>query len=429
MRIAGLEITRQRSGNSTTERRSNGYADQLIRAAYDAVRGIFGGTSIAVNPDTALRLAAVHSCIRVKADSLATMPLKLYVVDAQGRRVAYENPLYQLIQEPNEMQTRFQFIKWVSAQLDISGNAFVKIYRDPATQRPIELEPIHHSRVTVKVADEVVFYHVQGEDEAEPIPATEMLHFKGLCYDSAVVGMSPIAMHATSLGINLSAEKASAQFYGKNASLKWVITYGSKQLDQEASNKLKESFNKVLDGSDPATVLPHGSELKQLNLSPQEAEYLQTRSYGAKDIARMFGVPAYMIGADDGGIKSSVEQQSQDFYVQTMLPLVVMIEEELKRKLLREDEKGSYYFKFQFNSLLRADSKSRAEFYNIGIRGGWLSPNDARKFEDMDLLTDGNTTYTESNLVPSDMMRPWIQSKINAAPQAVTQNNNPDGNN
>jgi phage portal protein BeeE len=112
-----------------------------------------------------------------------------------------------------------------------------------------------------------------------------------------------------------------------------------------------------------------------------------------------------------------------------MLPLVVMMEEELKRKLLREDEKGSYYFKFQFNSLLRADSKSRAEFYNIGIRGGWLSPNDARKFEDMDLLTDGNTTYTESNLVPSDMMRPWIQSKIDAAPQAASQTNNPDGNN
>ena len=90
------------------------------------------------------------------------------------------------------------------------------------------------------------------------------------------------------------------------------------------------------------------------------------------------------------------------------------MEAEMKRKLLREDEKPFYYFKFQFNSLLRADSKSRAEFYNIGIRGGWLSPNDARRFEDMDILTDGETTYTESNLVPSDMMRPWIQSKIDA---------------
>jgi HK97 family phage portal protein len=169
-------------------------------------------------------------------------------------------------------------------------------------------------------------------------------------------------------------------------------------------------------------VLPHGSELKQLNLSPQEAEYIATRQYGAKDIARMFGVPAYMIGADDGGVKSSVEQQAQDFYVQTIMPLVVMIEQELARKLLREDEKPFYYFKFQFNSLLRADSKSRAEFYNMGIRGGWLSPNDARKFEDMDIIAEGDMTFMESNLVPADMARPWIQSKIDAAPTAANSN-------
>jgi len=136
-----------------------------------------------------------------------------------------------------------------------------------------------------------------------------------------------------------------------------------------------------------------------------------------------------MIGADTQGIKSSVEQQAQDFYTQTILPIVTMMEQEMKRKLLREDEKGTYYFKFVFNSLLRADAKSRAEFYNMGIRGGWLSPNEARSLEDFNAQTGGDTTYTESNLVPSDMMRPWIQSKIDAAPQAEEHNNNDDGNN
>ena len=94
-------------------------------------------------------------------------------------------------------------------------------------------------------------------------------------------------------------------------------------LHEQQADRLKESFNKVLDGEDPATILPAGSELQALNLSPEQAQFIAERQYGAVDIARIFGVPAYMIGADAGGIKSSVEQQAEDFYVQTIMPLVV----------------------------------------------------------------------------------------------------------
>jgi HK97 family phage portal protein len=189
VRIAGFEITRNRIGKTISERRS-GYYDQLIRTAYDAVRGLFGGGGIATNPNTALRLAPVHSCIRVKADSLATMPLKLYRINEQGRRVAYDHPLHTLLQEPNEIQSKFDLIKWVSTQLDLSGNAFVKIYRDPISGYPNELEPIFHGRVSLKVVDEVPYYFIQGEDETEPISSYDILHFKGLTYNNSALGVS-----------------------------------------------------------------------------------------------------------------------------------------------------------------------------------------------------------------------------------------------
>lgn len=430
MQIAGFSITRARQANKPERRSTLGApAKWLIDALTAALTGGKNTSGQSVNPDTALSLAAVHSCIRVKADSIATMPLKLYSTAGGARFIDNNHPLSYVLNEPNPIQTRYDWLKWCSAQIDLSGNAFTKIYRDPFTAQVTELEPIHHTRVTVKVIDEEVFYHLKGEDEAGLIPAFDMLHFKGLCYDTTALGKSPITMHAQSLGINMAAEAATGKFYGKSASLKWIIKHGGGAMDKQQADRLKESFNNVLDGEDPATILPAGSELQALNLSPEQAQFIAERQYGAKDIARIFGVPGYMIGADDGGVKSSVEQQAQDFYVQTIMPLVVMMEQEMKRKLLREDEKGTYYFKFQFNSLLRADSKSRGEFYNLGIRGGWLSPNDARRFEDMDLLTDGDTTYTESNLVPSDMMKPWIQSKIDAAPSAQVQTNNPNGNN
>ena len=387
-----------------------------------------GGEGVAVTEQTALSLAAVQACVRVIAESVATMPLRFYRDDFGNKTPDNAHPLAYLINEPNPMQTRFDFISWTVSQLKMGGNAYLRIHRDPVTQRPKMLEPIGYKRVEVKQSPGLnVFYKIEGIDL--PVPATEILHFKGLTNGDPLTGISPIRTHAESLGVTIGAQRASARFYSKNAALKWGIKWQGAPLKPEEAKKLKDTFTDVLEGGDAVTVIPHGSELQQLNLTPEEAEFIATRRYGVEDIARIFGVPAYMIGADTQGIKSSVEQQAQDFYTQTILPIVTMMEQEMKRKLLREDEKGTYYFKFVFNSLLRADAKSRAEFYNMGIRGGWLSPNEARSLEDFNAQTGGDTTYTESNLVPSDMMRPWIQSKIDAAPQAEAHNNNDDGNN
>lgn len=425
MQLLGLNITRAAQGNVPERRSTLAAPTQFL---LDAIRSVMGGEGTSVNEQTALSLAAVQACVRVIAESVATMPLRFYRDDFGNKTTDNAHPLSYLINEPNPMQSRFDFISWTVSQLKMGGNAYLRIHRDPLSQRPVMLEPISHKRVEPKQSPGLnVFYKVEGIEE--PVPATDMLHFKGLTNGNPMKGINPIQVHAQSLGVTIGAQTASAKFYSKNAALKWAIKWNGQNIGEEQAKKLKQSFENVQAGGEGSLVIPNGAELQQLNLTPQEAEFLMTRRYGVEDIARIFGVPAYMIGADTQGIKSSVEQQAQDFYVQTILPIVTMMEQELRRKLLREDEKGTYYFKFIFNSLLRADAKSRAEFYNMGIRGGWLSPNEARGLEDFNNQAGGDTTFTESNLVPSDMMRPWIQSKIYAAPQAEAHNNNEDGNN
>jgi HK97 family phage portal protein len=426
VRLLGLTITR--AAALSQERRSSLAAP--TQWLIDAIRSVTGGSGegVRVNQASALSLAAVHACVRVIAESVASMPLRFYGTNTDGSKfVDNSHPLSYLINEPNEAQTRYEFVQWMAMQLKLTGNAYAVITRDPTTQRPVELNPIPTKRVKAQLTPTGILYHIEGRDE--PIAGIDMVHFRGMTADDLTTGLNPIQLHANSLGITIGAERSTARFYGKNASLKWAIKWKGAQPSVEAAQKTKQTFINVLEGNDPVTVLPDGTDLEQLNLSPQEAEFIAARKYGAEDIARMFGVPAYMIGADSSGIKSSVEQQAQDFYTQTILPTVTMMEQELRRKLTTEAEKGTYYFKFVFNSLLRADAKSRAEYYNMGIRGGWLSPNEARSLEDFNPMAGGETTYTESNLVPSDMMRPWIQSKIDAAPQAEAQTNNPDGDN
>jgi HK97 family phage portal protein len=429
VQIAGFTITRARQARP--ERRSSlgAPAKWLIDALQNALAGGGSAAGVSVNSKTALSLAAVQACIRVKADAVATMPLRLYRATGGQRLVDNEHPLSFLINEPNAIQTRFEFLKWVSAQLDTGGNAYARIYRNSQTAYPELLEPIHWSNVEVVLLDNGkprYTIKVQGRQDI-PVEASDMLHFKGLAVDTPLRGMSPIATHAQTLGINLAAEKSTAKFYKSGASLKFLLKFGAAAPDETKSRELKQSFKDVLEGDDSVAGVPKDSEVQQMNLSPQEAEYIATRKFGAEEIARIFGVPAYMIGADSQGIKSSVEQQAQDFYVQTIMPLVTMMEQEMRRKLLREDEKGSYYFKFVFNSLLRADAKTRAEFYNMAIRGGWMNANTARGYEDMNAIPEGEQYFMEANLIPSNLSQDWVQSKINAAEAMAAKTNNPDG--
>jgi len=209
--------------------------------------------------------------------------------------------------------------------------------------------------------------------------------------------------------------------------LKFLLKSAGK-IDEAQANPLRQSLDDVIDGNRRSTVLPSGVEMEKLSLSPQEAQYLESRSFSAEEIARIFGVPASMIGAKDG-IKSSVEQDYQDFYARTLMAYCKNIEQELHRKLLQEIDKPYYYYKFNFNSLLRASANDRADFYNKGIRGGWLSPNEARAFEDANGFDGGDKYYAEGNLIPQEQFGEFMDAKIAHLMSQVNKINNPHGNN
>jgi len=203
-----------------------------------------GGEGVAVTEQTALSLAAVQACVRVIAESVATMPLRFYRDDFGNKTPDNAHPLSYLINEPNPMQSRFDFISWTVSQLKMGGNAYLRIHRDPITQRPKMLEPIGYKRVEVKQSPGLnVFYKIEGIDQ--PVPATEILHFKGLTNGDPLTGISPIRTHAESLGVTIGAQRASSRFYSKNAALKWGIKWQGAPLKPEEAKKLKDTFTET----------------------------------------------------------------------------------------------------------------------------------------------------------------------------------------
>ena len=377
----------------------------------------------AVNNTTALSIASVHACVRVIADGIAGLGLKLYTDDGQNRQQVVVHYATALTNEPNAYQTKYDFVKYMASHLALTGNAYAFINRD-VRNIAIELHPIAPQFVTPVMQDGLLFYKVSQAGYPGMIPATEMLHFKGMCGDNPLVGLSPVVLHAETLGIDLAAISQSAGVY-KNGVLKFLLTSDA-QIKPEQAGPLKKSLDDVVDGASRSTVLPNGIKMEKLSLSPEEAQYLETRKFSAEEIARIFGVPASMIGAKDGTM-GSVEQEYQDFYARTLMSYAINIEQELARKLLTENDKLTYYFKFNFNSLLRASANERADYYNKGIRGGWLSRNEARMYEDVNGFTGGDEYLIETNLMPSSQINDYMDAKIAQLMSSANKNNNPDG--
>jgi HK97 family phage portal protein len=377
----------------------------------------------AVNNTTALSIASVHACVRVIADGIAGLGLKLYKDDGQNRDQIIIHYATALTNEPNPYQTKYDFIKYMASHLALTGNAYAFINRD-VRNIGIELHPIAPQYVTPVMQDGLLFYKVTLAGYPGMIPATEMLHFKGMCGDNPLVGLSPVVLHAETLGIDLAAISQSAGVY-KNGVLKFLLTSDA-QIKIDQAGPLKKSLDDVIDGASRSAVLPNGIKMEKLSLSPEEAQYLETRKFSSEEIARIFGVPASMIGAT-AGIKSSVEQEYQDFYARTLMSYAINIEQELARKLLTENDKLTYYFKFNFNSLLRASANERADYYNKGIRGGWLSRNEARLYEDVNAFDGGDEYLIEANLMPSSQINEYMDAKIANLMATADKNNNPDG--
>ena len=407
-----------------TEKRSmlSQPADWFVNTLHN-VFGYQTNSGQAVNNTTALSIASVHACVRVIADGIAGLGLKLYKDDGINRDQIVIHYATALTNEPNAYQTKYDFTKYMTSHLALTGNAYAFINRD-VRNIGIELHPIAPQYVTPVMQDGLLFYKVSLAGYPPMVPATEMLHFKGMCGDNPLVGLSPVVLHAETLGIDLAAISQSAGVY-KNGVLKFLLTSDA-QIKIDQAGPLKKSLDDVIDGASRSAVLPNGIKMEKLSLSPEEAQYLETRKFSSEEIARIFGVPASMIGAKDGAM-SSVEQEYQDFYARTLMSYAINIEQELARKLLTENDKLTYYFKFNFNSLLRASANERADYYNKGIRGGWLSRNEARMYEDVNGFGGGDEYLIEANLMPSSQIAAYMDAKIANLMASADKNNNPDG--
>ena len=367
---------------------------------------LFGGTTSgkAVNERTAMQTSAVYACVRILAESVAGLPLHVYERTANGSKSTKpSHPLYRLLHdEPNREMTSFVFRETLMSHLLLWGNAYAQIIRD-GRGFPIALYPLLPDRMAVdrNESGELV-YTYQSDKGQVKLRRENVLHIPGLGFDG-LIGYSPIAMAKNAVGLALATEDYGATFFTNGANPGGVLEHPG-VIKPEQADRLRESWQSQFGGANAhkVAVLEEGLKFHQMSIPPEQAQFLETRKFQINEIARIFRVPPHMVGDLEKSSFSNIEQQSLEFVKYTLDPWVVRWEQSLQQALILPSEKATIFIKFNLDGLLRGDYQSRMQGYSTGIQNGFMSVNDVRGLEDMNLLTaeeGGDLHFVNGNMV------------------------------
>ncbi len=358
----------------------------------------FGNTSAGkpVNEHTAMQMTAVYSCVRILSETLAGLPLHVYRYNDSGGKEKYlKHPLYKLLHdEPNPEMTSFAFRETLMSHLLLWGNAYAQIIRN-ARGEVIALYPLMPNKMTVDRDSKGRLFYLYsrtsddaptlGEDSQVYLAPSEVLHIPGLGFDG-LIGYSPIAMAKNAVGLAIATEEYGAKFFANGAAPGGVLEHPGTIKDPQ---KVKESWNAAYQGSQNAhrvAVLEEGMKYQPIGISPEQAQFLETRKFQINEIARIFRVPPHMLADLEKSSFSNIEQQSLEFVKYTLDPWVVRWEQSMCRALLMESEKPIVFIKFNVDGLLRGDYVSRMSGYATARQNGWMSANDIRELENLDRI-------------------------------------------
>ena len=306
--------------------------------AGSAYRFFFGGTTSGkpVNEHSAMQMTAVYSCVRILAEAIAGLPLHLYrYTESGGKEKATDHSLYFLLHdEPNPEMTSFVFRETLMTHLLLWGNAYAQIIRNGKGE-VIALYPLMPNRMTVDRDEKGQLYYTynRSNDEAPTMKGSsvvlkpsDVLHIPGLGFDG-LVGYSPIAMAKNSIGMAIACEEYGAKFFANGATPGGILEHPGTVKDPA---KVRESWNTAFGGSsnsNKVAVLEEGMKYTPISISPEQAQFLETRKFQINEIARIFRIPPHMIGDLEKSSFSNIEQQSLEFVKYTLDPWVSRLEQ------------------------------------------------------------------------------------------------------
>ena len=330
-----------------------------------------------ITESTALEVTALMACVSLIADSVASLPMR--GIRHVGDRTE-PVPIPKWIDKSTE-HTQYELIHMIVTSLALHGNAYIYVDRDVNTNAPIMLTPLHPTNVQVNIVNRQRYYTTNGI----VIDLNNMLHLRWWTPPQSAVGLSPIEMQRNTIGLALAQARFVNQWYSEGATPSSVLEVDGDMTTDQAK-VLQATWETSHRRKRRPAVLTNGMKWKPITASAQDMELAESREQTINDIARIFRVPNYMIGArGDSQTYQNNESAGMHFVTYTLLPWLVRIEKALSGLMVAPRE-----IKFDTSAFLRANTTERIRAYQMAIMSGILTPNEAREREGQEPYEGGD---------------------------------------
>lgn len=381
--------------------------DGTSRNAGEQMAGPSGGsapTPVDVTEDTAMQLSAVWACVRLLAETVASLPFNIYRRTDNGRVLAPEHWLHQLMSgKVNRYQTRVEFMETMMLNLVLHGNAYAKITRVGGEIR--SLLPLMASQIEVKLLPDGSLVYLYSQDgNVDALAAESVWHVK--LFGNGVIGKSPLQFGKQVFGISQAAELQTSRIYTNGGKPSGVLSF-DKLLTPEQRTQIRQNFGTLTTGTDDRLlVLEMGAKFDQISLSPQDIQLLASRKHQIDEIARWYGVPSILINQNEGTttLGSSTAEIISVFYKLNLRPFLERFEASMSVNLMGRSDAKVYEPEFDFEGLLRSDLKARMEGYKSAVLSAILTPNEVRRIEGWPRVEGGDSLLAPVNTLPIEKL-------------------------
>lgn len=370
-------------------------------AMYDIMTGNYGdsGAGMPVTEQTVMAIGAVYACVSIIGGALAALPFHLYK-RVEGGRERFDDDLWWLFNEsPHPNWTAASAWSFAAQSIALKGDGFWRIRRGYGAQssKPVCFEPVHPDRVTILDGNGIRVYKViNANGTVDDVDPSDMLHFPGVGYDGKR-SITPIrAALRPAGGIALAADEYAGSFFRNGARPDFALKTAGKLTD-DAAKLLRSTWAQRHGGASNShlpAILTGGLEVQQLTMTAEDAQLLATRQFQVQDIARIFGVPAHMIGYTEKSTSwgSGIEQMSIGFVRYTLRRYLDAMAQEINRKIWPKSR--ITFGEFNTDALLDGDSKAQAEYFAKGLGGpgsqGWMTINEVRRLKNLKPVAGGD---------------------------------------
>lgn len=379
-----------------------------------------GGSSpaagMAVTQDTAMTNAAVYACTQARAETLASLPPMVYrEMKANSRRRDSGNQLWRLLHDaPNPVMDSMTFWELMEMRIVNRGNGFAEIVRNRRDE-PVELWPLHNSRVEpfINRAGQLewkifcdseptspLYDGRQNSERYYTLADRDMLNIPGFG-SNGVIGRGVIPQASEEISAGLGMTQFSGSFFRNGAKPAAVVTHPGYVDDDQKRRIIREDLNRSHSGREnwnQVAILWEGMQYKEIQVSPEQAQLLESKKYNAKTICQFYKVPPAMVQIFDDYKFSSVDAMIQQFVMTCLRADAVRIERAVHRRLTHTmDSRGRmvsvfyspYVFEFVLEALLRGDAKKQAETLEIERKWGITNADEWRALNNREPLAGG----------------------------------------